>query len=49
LQTAYVRRPLEWGEGGPMEPMTPGEFTLEAADFGALADRLDAGSAASAA
>jgi 2-haloacid dehalogenase len=43
LRTAYVRRPLENGPGGPMEPMTPGEFDVEVDSFTALADALGAG------
>jgi 2-haloacid dehalogenase len=42
LRTALVPRPLEKGPGGAMEPWTPGEFDLVAADFGELADRLGA-------
>jgi 2-haloacid dehalogenase len=40
LPTALVPRPLERGPGGPQEPWTPGEFSLVAADFGALAREL---------
>jgi 2-haloacid dehalogenase len=42
LATAYVRRPLERGPGGPMEPALPGEFDLEVDSFLELADRLGA-------
>lgn len=42
LRTGYVRRPLEHGAGGPMEPSTPGEFDLEADSFIDLAQRLGA-------
>ena len=42
LRTAYVARPLERGEGGPMEAWSEGEFDLVAEDFGALAQRLGA-------
>ena len=40
LRTAYVARPLERGEGGPMEAWNEGEFDLVAEDFGALAQKL---------
>jgi 2-haloacid dehalogenase len=40
LRTAYVRRPLEHGPGGPMEAHTPGEFDVECDSFTALAQRL---------
>lgn len=42
LRTAYVARPLERGEGGPMEPWTGGEFDLVATDFVDLARQLGA-------
>jgi 2-haloacid dehalogenase len=42
LCTAYVRRPLERGPGGPMENSLPGEFDLEVNSFHELADRLGA-------
>ncbi len=37
LRTAYVRRPLERGAGGPMEAWTDGEFDVVASDFNSLA------------
>lgn len=40
LRTAYVPRPLERGPLGAMEPWTPGEFDLVAADFIDLARQL---------
>ena len=40
LRTAYVRRPLERGPGGPMEPSTPGEFDIDCDSFLELAARL---------
>ena len=40
LRTAYVARPLERGEGGPMEAWSEGEFDLAVEDFGALALQL---------
>lgn len=40
LRTAYVRRPLEHGPGGAMEPSTPGEFDVEADSFTELARAL---------
>ncbi len=40
LRTAYVRRPLERGPGGPMEPSEPGEFDLTCDSFVELAARL---------
>ena len=42
LRTAYVPRPLERGEGGPMEAWGAGEFDLVADDFVALALKLGA-------
>jgi 2-haloacid dehalogenase len=42
LRTGYVPRPLERGEGGPMEGWTEGEFDLVAEDFVALAEALQA-------
>jgi 2-haloacid dehalogenase len=42
LRTAYVPRPLERGEGGPMEPVGDAVFDITAADFNALAIRLGA-------
>jgi 2-haloacid dehalogenase len=40
LRTAYVRRPLERGPGGAMEPSTPGEFDIDCDSFLELAARL---------
>jgi len=40
LRTAHVRRPLEHGPGGPVEPSTPGEFDVGCDSFVELADRL---------
>lgn len=40
LRTAYVRRPLERGPGGPMEPSTPGEFDVACDSFLELAATL---------
>jgi 2-haloacid dehalogenase len=40
LRTAYVPRPLEWGEGGYREPVGDAVFDITAADFNALASRL---------
>jgi 2-haloacid dehalogenase len=40
LRTAYVRRPLEHGPGGPMEPCTPGEFHIACDSFTELAQAL---------
>lgn len=42
LRTAYVKRPLERGPGGASEPMSSGEFDLEAGSFVELAERLGA-------
>lgn len=42
LRTALVKRPLERGPGGPVEPWAAGEFDLEAGDFLDLAQRLEA-------
>ena len=42
LRTAYVPRPLERGEGGPMEPVGDAVFDITAADFSALAAQLGA-------
>lgn len=42
LRTAYVPRPLEWGEGGYREPVGDAVFDLVAADFGELAAQLGA-------
>ena len=40
LRTAYVPRPLEWGEGGYREPVGDAVFDITAADFNALASQL---------
>ncbi len=40
LRTAYVDRPLEYGPGVPREPYRVGEFDIEVAGFGELAQRL---------
>lgn len=40
LRTAYVARPLEWGEGGYREPVGDAVFDITAADFNALASAL---------
>ena len=40
LRTAYVRRPLEHGPGGPMEPSTLGEFDVACDSFIELAHAL---------
>ena len=40
LRTAYVPRPLEWGEGGFREPVGDAHFDIVAADFGELAAQL---------
>jgi 2-haloacid dehalogenase len=40
LRTAYVPRPLEWGEGGYREPVGGAVFDITAPDFNALAARL---------
>ena len=42
LRTAYVPRPLEWGEGGYREPVGDAVFDIVAADFNDLAARLRA-------
>lgn len=43
LMTAYVDRPLEYGEGRRRpSKIEPGEFDVMAADFGDLADQLGA-------
>ncbi|MGE2715845.1 haloacid dehalogenase type II [Mycolicibacterium litorale] len=42
LRTAYVVRPLERGPGRPLPRTEDGEFDVVAADFGDLADQLDA-------
>jgi len=40
LRTAYVKRPLEKGPQGSLEPSTPGEFDFTATDFPDLARQL---------
>jgi 2-haloacid dehalogenase len=40
LHAAFVRRPLEWGAGGPQEPDPDPAFDLVASDFLDLAARL---------
>ena len=40
FQTAFVRRPEEWGPGGPPDPTPNPACTMVADDFGALADKL---------
>lgn len=40
LRTAFVRRPREWGDGGPVEEPEPGEFDLVVDDQEQLADHL---------
>ena len=42
LRTAYVPRPLEWGEGGWREPVGDAVFDIVAADFNDLAAQLRA-------
>ena len=42
LRTAFVRRPLEFGPGGPAELEPEGEVDLVVDDLGALADALRA-------
>jgi 2-haloacid dehalogenase len=42
LRTAYVVRPMERGPGRALPRTEDGEFDLVAADFGDLADQLDA-------
>ncbi len=42
FQTAFVRRPLEWGAGGPPDPNPHPECTMAVDTFGALADKLGA-------
>lgn len=41
LRTAYVHRPLEWGEGNGTEPPPAGRFDVHASDFSDLARRLE--------
>jgi 2-haloacid dehalogenase len=41
-QTAFVRRPLEWGPGGPPDPNPHPECTLAVDTFGELATKLGA-------
>jgi 2-haloacid dehalogenase len=40
LHAAFVRRPLEWGAGGPQEPDPDPAFDLVASDFLDLAAQL---------
>ena len=40
LRTAYVPRPLEWGEGGYREPVGDAVFDFTVPDFNVLAERL---------
>ncbi|GLR27524.1 haloacid dehalogenase type II [Limnobacter litoralis] len=40
LKTAYVRRPLEMGEGSPLPEVFSGEFDWAVDDFNDLADQL---------
>lgn len=40
LRTAFVRRPLEWGEGGPQEPDPDPSFDYVATNFEDLATKL---------
>jgi 2-haloacid dehalogenase len=42
FQTAFVRRPDEWGPGGPPDPHPNSACTIVINDFGELADKLDA-------
>jgi 2-haloacid dehalogenase len=42
LRTAYVRRPLEWGQSGLPAPPPDQDFDVVVDDFGELADRLGA-------
>ena len=42
LQTAFVRRPLEWGPGAPVEPEPDPSFQVVADDLEDLAARLGA-------
>jgi 2-haloacid dehalogenase len=41
-RTAFVRRPDEWGPGGPPDPNPNPATDLVVADFGELAERLGA-------
>ena len=45
-RTAFVRRPDEWGPGGPPDPVPNPVTDLVVAGFAELAERLDALSAA---
>ena len=42
LRTAYVPRPLEWGEGGYREPVGDARFDIVATDLRDLAEQLGA-------
>lgn len=42
FHTAFVRRPAEWGPGGPADPVPDPAHTLVADDFGQLAEKLGA-------
>jgi 2-haloacid dehalogenase len=42
FQTAFVRRPEEWGPGGPPDPNPNPACTLVVDGFAELADRLGA-------
>jgi len=44
LRTAYVPRPLEWGEGSRAPEPPDAAFDVVASDFIELADRLAPGS-----
>ena len=41
-RTAFVRRPDEWGPGGPPDPVPNPATDLVVAGFAELAERLDA-------
>jgi 2-haloacid dehalogenase len=45
-RTAFVRRPEEWGPGGPSDPVPNPSTDLVVAGFAELAERLDARPAA---
>jgi 2-haloacid dehalogenase len=42
MRTAFVARPREWGQGGPVESADHGEFDIVAADFEDLAAQIGA-------
>ena len=42
FQTAFVRRPDEWGPGGPPDPNPNPAYTIVVDDFSQLAERLGA-------